>query len=78
MLNDGPKRKGRFLKGNSRVLEKVALSDFSFGSLDETEKVTPDNAVRNIIHAKYHEADVVNVAFLKSVWIAPPSSAAAP
>ncbi len=57
MLNDGPKRKGRFLKGNSRVLEKVALSDFSFGSLDETEKVTPDNAVRNIIHAKYHEAD---------------------
>ena len=55
MQFDGPKRKGRFLKGKSRVLEKVALSDFAFAPLEAVDNITPDNAVRNIIHSKYHE-----------------------
>lgn len=57
MQFDGPKRKGRFLKAKSRVLSKVALSDFAFASLTAVNNITPDNAVRNIIHAKYHEKD---------------------
>jgi flagellar assembly protein FliH len=55
MHYEGPKRRGRFLKGKSRVLGRVALSEFVFGNLDATLSVTPDNTVRSIIHAKYHE-----------------------
>ncbi len=55
-FNDGPRRKGRFLRRDSKVLEKVVLTDFKFGDLEASGNVMADNAVRNIIHAKYHEA----------------------
>ena len=54
---DGPRRKGRFLKAKSPITAKVALTDFHFGDLDDGKTVMGDNAIRTIIHAKYHEVD---------------------
>jgi hypothetical protein len=62
MLIDGPKRRGRFLKAKSAVLEKVALSDFRFAPLETFATIAPDNAVRNIIHSKYHEDEELRAA----------------
>jgi hypothetical protein len=51
---DGPKRLGRFIKGKSSILKKIALVDFDFDELSEAELIHPDNEDRNIIHARYH------------------------
>jgi flagellar biosynthesis/type III secretory pathway protein FliH len=57
MLNDGPKRAGRFLKKGSKVMERVSLEEFSFKEIRQDANITLDNAGRTIIHSKYHDDD---------------------
>ena len=55
MLNDGPKRQGRFLKKGSKVLDKVSLMEFRFDEITDAKVVAPDNSRRTIIHSQYHD-----------------------
>lgn len=58
MFEDGPQRSGRFLKGNSKLIKKVKLSEFSFKELCEVALVLPDNSSKSIIHSKYHPESI--------------------
>ena len=55
MHYEGPRRRGRFLKHGSKVMDKVSLLDFSFEEICETKALDLDNAKRTIVHAQYHE-----------------------
>jgi flagellar biosynthesis/type III secretory pathway protein FliH len=55
MMFDGPKKVGRFIKKGSKVLGKVALTEFSFQEICAAPVVSHDNQSRSIIHSKFHE-----------------------
>jgi flagellar biosynthesis/type III secretory pathway protein FliH len=55
MSHDGPKRSGRFIKKDSKVLKKIALTEFSFQEICSTAVVSHDNQSRSIIHSKFHD-----------------------
>jgi flagellar biosynthesis/type III secretory pathway protein FliH len=55
MHYEGPRRFGRFIKKDSKVMEKVALVDFSFSELSASRAIDYDNTKRNVIHAQAHE-----------------------
>lgn len=57
MLNDGPKKSGRFIKKDSAVLKKVSLETFDFAEISSTTTIEQDNSRRSIVHAKYHSDD---------------------
>ena len=53
------KKTGRFLKRGSKVLDKVALSDFSFEEINLKATLGMDNADRSIINTRLHGEDDV-------------------
>ena len=54
MYYEGPRRKGRFIKNGSRVMEKVSLIDYSFKDMNDAKVITLDNAKRTILHSSFH------------------------
>jgi flagellar biosynthesis/type III secretory pathway protein FliH len=51
---DGPKKQGRFLKKNSKLLNALSLVDFNFEQICTQSLVSFDNIDRTIIHSKFH------------------------
>lgn len=60
MQQDGPKRQGRFIKKNDKVLDHVVLQDFSLEEICESPIVTFDNSDRSIVHAKLHDKSLLD------------------
>lgn len=59
MLQDGPRRQGRFLKKSSAVYDKVLVQEFSFKEIGEGRLISHDNPKRTVIHTQYHsESDL--------------------
>ena len=52
---DGPKKQGRFLKKNSKLLDFVQMVDFSFEEICSQPLVGFDNSSSTIIHSKFHD-----------------------
>jgi flagellar biosynthesis/type III secretory pathway protein FliH len=54
---DGPKKQGRFLKKNSRILKSVNMVHFNFEEICSHPLVAFDNADRSIIHSRFHDPE---------------------
>lgn len=52
---DGPKKQGRFLKKNSKILTSLNLVDFNFEQICTQPLISFDNIDRTIIHSKLHD-----------------------
>src|SRR4051812_12389197 len=53
---DGPKRLGRFIKKeNSKLIESLAMSEFSFEEISEEPITYHDNPNSNLIRVQMHE-----------------------
>jgi flagellar biosynthesis/type III secretory pathway protein FliH len=52
---DGPKKQGRFLKKNSKILNAVTMVDFNFEEICTHPLVAFDNPDRSIIHSRFHD-----------------------
>ena len=61
-MHDGPKRRGRFIKKDSMILEHIVMQDFSFDEIRPQPIIVPDNTSRNIIHSSYHEPTQLTAA----------------
>ena len=62
MLNEGPKRQGRFLKKGSKLLDKISLQHFSFQEISNAKVIAHDNYKRSIIHTQYHEESEIEAS----------------
>lgn len=62
MFQDGPRRQGRFIKKNAKILKYVAMSDFSFKNVNEAKALPLDNPARNIVHSQYHDPDDIEAS----------------
>ncbi len=52
---DGPKKQGRFLKKNSKIMNSVSMVDFNFEEICTHPLVAFDNPDRSIIHSRFHD-----------------------
>jgi flagellar biosynthesis/type III secretory pathway protein FliH len=52
---DGPKKQGRFLKKNSKIMGSVTMVDFNFEEICTHPLVAFDNPDRSIIHSRFHD-----------------------
>lgn len=62
MIQDGPKRQGRFIKKGSTVAKNIMLQEFPFAEINTLPTLAHDNSSRSIIHSAYHETIAVDVA----------------
>lgn len=60
MLTDGAhKRKGKFLKKDSPLMEKVKIQRFNFAEIRKSKVLYPDNPSYNIFYKKFQQGDNV-------------------
>ena len=62
MLQDGPKKSGRFIKKGDKVLQHILLQDYSLEEISESHIVGFDNASSTIVHAKLHDPQALQTA----------------
>lgn len=62
MQQDGRKRRGRFIKQGSSILDKISLNEFSFDDISNLPTILPDNTRKSVIHAPYHEPSELSEA----------------
>ena len=62
MFYDGPKRHGRFLRREDKILENVSLVDFTFEEITEASPLQRDNPTRTIVHTHYHDEEELSRA----------------
>lgn len=62
MIQDGPKRQGRFIKKGSAVAKNIVLQEFPFADINVLPTLSHDNTARSIIHSAYHETLAIDVA----------------
>jgi flagellar biosynthesis/type III secretory pathway protein FliH len=62
LIQDGPKRQGRFIKKGSTVAKNIALQEFPFAEINTLPTLAHDNSSRSIIHSSYHETVAIDVA----------------
>jgi flagellar biosynthesis/type III secretory pathway protein FliH len=53
-MQDGPRRKGRYLKRTSPLISKVSMQEFSFREICSFDLISFDNSEKSIVHTKYH------------------------
>jgi flagellar biosynthesis/type III secretory pathway protein FliH len=64
MFTDGDKKKGRFFKKNSHLLNKVKIEEYNFTSISKKYVAILDNNNGNILHAALHEKQDIDKAIL--------------
>jgi flagellar biosynthesis/type III secretory pathway protein FliH len=62
VIQDGPKRQGRFIKKGSTVAKNIALQEFPFAEINTLPTLSHDNSSRSIIHSTYHETVAIDAA----------------
>lgn len=62
MLRENQRRRGRFIKKDSKVAKSVLLQDFSFSEINTVKVINHDNPLRSIIHTTYHDLSSVKDA----------------
>ena len=54
---EGPQKFGRFIKKGDRLLKSIALEEFSFTEIAESQLTVLDNTEGSILHVRLHDAD---------------------